>query len=47
MLLTGTGIVPPNSFTLSEGDIAKIAIDDLGVLTNQVEALRQPGSKMN
>ncbi len=36
ILLTGTGIVPPDSFTLQKGDIVRIAIDGIGVLENEV-----------
>jgi 2-dehydro-3-deoxy-D-arabinonate dehydratase len=35
-LLTGTGIVPPDSFTLQHGDEISIAIDGNGSLTNIV-----------
>ena len=35
-LMTGTGIVPHNSFTLSSGDIIKITIDNIGTLINTV-----------
>jgi 2-dehydro-3-deoxy-D-arabinonate dehydratase len=35
-LLTGTGIVPPDSFTLESGDQIHIAIDGIGTLTNTV-----------
>jgi 2-dehydro-3-deoxy-D-arabinonate dehydratase len=35
-LLTGTGIVPPDSFTLHAGDEIKITIPPIGTLTNQV-----------
>ena len=35
-LLTGTGIVPPDSFTLHEGDEIRISIDGIGTLTNAV-----------
>jgi len=35
-LLTGTGIVPPDSFTLGNGDEIQIAIDGIGTLTNVV-----------
>lgn len=35
-LLTGTGIVPPDSFTLQTGDEIRIAIPPIGTLTNQV-----------
>jgi 2-dehydro-3-deoxy-D-arabinonate dehydratase len=36
-LLTGTGIVPPDSFTLKRGDVVRIAIDGIGELVNPVE----------
>ncbi len=35
-LLTGTGIVPPNDFTLAPGDEIQIRIDGLGLLINHV-----------
>jgi 2-dehydro-3-deoxy-D-arabinonate dehydratase len=35
-LLTGTGIVPPDSFTLQNGDEIRITIPPIGTLTNQV-----------
>jgi len=35
-LLTGTGIVPPDSFTLSQGDEIRISIDEVGTLVNIV-----------
>lgn len=35
-LLTGTGIVPDNDFTLRPGDIVDITIDGIGTLTNPV-----------
>jgi 2-dehydro-3-deoxy-D-arabinonate dehydratase len=35
-LLTGTGIVPPDSFTLHQGDEIRITIDGIGTLTNTV-----------
>ncbi|MFZ0302381.1 MAG: fumarylacetoacetate hydrolase family protein [Terracidiphilus sp.] len=35
-LLTGTGIVPPDSFTLERGDKVSIAIDGIGTLENNV-----------
>ena len=35
-LLTGTGIVPPDSFTLSSGDEIRISIDSIGTLINFV-----------
>ena len=34
VLLTGTALVPPESFTLAEGDEVTIDIDDIGRLTN-------------
>jgi 2-dehydro-3-deoxy-D-arabinonate dehydratase len=35
-LLTGTGIVPPDSFTLQSHDEIRIHIDTIGTLTNRV-----------
>ncbi|MEQ1587696.1 MAG: fumarylacetoacetate hydrolase family protein [Cyclobacteriaceae bacterium] len=35
-LMTGTGIVPPNDFTLQEGDEVIINIEGIGTLTNTV-----------
>lgn len=35
-LLTGTGIVPPDEFTLEEGDSVSIEITGIGTLTNPV-----------
>jgi 2-dehydro-3-deoxy-D-arabinonate dehydratase len=35
-LLTGTGIIPPDSFTLHSGDAIEIAIDGIGSLRNTV-----------
>jgi len=35
-LLTGTGIVPPDSFTLKTGDEIRITITDIGTLINYV-----------
>lgn len=37
ILLTGTGIVPPDDFGLEEGDVVRIAIDGIGTLANSVE----------
>jgi 2-dehydro-3-deoxy-D-arabinonate dehydratase len=37
ILLTGTGIVPPDSFTLEPGDEIRITIDGIGTLTNTVQ----------
>ena len=36
VLLTGTGVVPPQDVTLQDGDEVAIAIDGIGVLTNPV-----------
>jgi len=38
-LMTGTGIVPPNDFTLQENDEVIISIEGIGVLTNIVSVL--------
>lgn len=35
-LLTGTGIVPPDTFTLAHGDEIRISIEGIGTLTNLV-----------
>ena len=35
-LLTGTGIVPPDEFTLRSGDVVSITIDGIGTLENPV-----------
>ena len=35
-LMTGTGIVPPDDFTLQSGDEISISIDGIGTLTNVV-----------
>ncbi|MEQ8473969.1 MAG: fumarylacetoacetate hydrolase family protein [Marinoscillum sp.] len=34
LLMTGTGIVPPNDFTLDHGDEVRISIDHIGTLVN-------------
>lgn len=36
-LLTGTGIVPPDDFTLLSGDVISISIEPIGTLVNVVE----------
>jgi 2-dehydro-3-deoxy-D-arabinonate dehydratase len=36
LIMTGTGIVPGSDFTLQSGDIIKIAIGNIGTLTNIV-----------
>ena len=35
-LMTGTGVVPPNDFTLAPADEIRITIDSIGTLVNQV-----------
>jgi 2-dehydro-3-deoxy-D-arabinonate dehydratase len=42
ILLTGTGIVPPDDFSLEPGDRVAITIDGIGTLTNPV--VRGPSS---
>ncbi|HKQ87202.1 MAG TPA: fumarylacetoacetate hydrolase family protein [Candidatus Acidoferrales bacterium] len=37
LLMTGTGIVPPNDLTLHHGDEIEISIDPIGTLRNVVE----------
>ncbi len=39
VLLTGTGIVPPDDFALAGGDLVEIEIDQVGVLRNPVVQL--------
>jgi 2-dehydro-3-deoxy-D-arabinonate dehydratase len=36
VLLTGTGIVPPESFTLAAGDLVRVTVEGVGVLENPV-----------
>jgi 2-dehydro-3-deoxy-D-arabinonate dehydratase len=45
VLLTGTGIVPDESFTLTAGDVVRIEVAGLGVLTNPVIAVGRDLSK--
>jgi 2-dehydro-3-deoxy-D-arabinonate dehydratase len=40
ILLTGTGIVPPDDFALAAGDRVAIEITGIGCLTNEVEQLK-------
>jgi 2-dehydro-3-deoxy-D-arabinonate dehydratase len=37
--LTGTGIVPPDDFSLRENDLVEISIDNIGTLRNPVKQL--------
>jgi len=39
MLLTGAGIVPPDSFTLADGDRVRITISGIGTLENPVRVV--------
>jgi 2-dehydro-3-deoxy-D-arabinonate dehydratase len=39
MLFTGTGIVPPDSFTLQAGDVVRIRIEPIGELVNTVRVV--------
>lgn len=43
ILLTGTGVVPPDDFALIDGDLVRIAIDGVGVLENPVIQTRAKG----
>jgi 2-dehydro-3-deoxy-D-arabinonate dehydratase len=36
ILMTGTGVVPPDAFTLASGDDIRITIDGIGTLANRV-----------
>ena len=37
ILLTGTGIIPPDDFTLRPGDVVEITIEPIGTLRNTVQ----------
>ena len=39
VLLTGTGIVPPDDFTLRAGDVVEISIEGIGMLINPVQVV--------
>ncbi|MCC6613437.1 MAG: fumarylacetoacetate hydrolase family protein [Anaerolineae bacterium] len=39
LLMTGTGVVPPDSFTLQAGDVIRIRIDPIGELVNTVKVV--------
>jgi 2-dehydro-3-deoxy-D-arabinonate dehydratase len=43
ILLTGTGVVPPDDFSLQTGDTVHIDITGIGRLTNPVEQMPTPG----
>ncbi|MCM4169761.1 hypothetical protein KCTC52924_03960 [Arenibacter antarcticus] len=36
LLMTGTGVVPPDTFTLDHGDVINITVDSIGTLSNTV-----------
>ncbi len=36
MLMTGTGVIPPDAFTLAAGDEVEITVDGIGTLSNTV-----------
>ncbi|AGA26565.1 fumarylacetoacetate (FAA) hydrolase family protein [Singulisphaera acidiphila DSM 18658] len=42
ILLTGTGIVPPDEFSLTEGDLVRIEIDGIGSLVNPATQSSRP-----
>jgi 2-dehydro-3-deoxy-D-arabinonate dehydratase len=48
VLMTGTGIVPPDAFTLQPGDIVEIGLQEIGVLCNPIapplSSVMAPGS---
>ena len=39
VLLTGTGVVPPDEFTLQDADVVEIEVSGIGVLSNRVVVL--------
>ena len=39
ILMTGTGIVPPDDFSLKHGDVVEIEIEKIGMLRNPVQKL--------
>ncbi len=41
ILLTGTGIIPPDDFSLRSEDVVRISIDGIGTLTNPVAQTAQ------
>ena len=36
ILLTGTGVIPPDDFTLRQGDVVEITVPEIGTLRNYV-----------
>ena len=45
-LMTGTGIVPPDKFTLASGDRIRITIEPIGTLENKVAYSMRDGAKI-
>jgi 2-dehydro-3-deoxy-D-arabinonate dehydratase len=43
-LMTGTGLVPPDDFTLAPGDVVRIAVDGIGELVNPVVEVPHSGA---
>jgi 2-dehydro-3-deoxy-D-arabinonate dehydratase len=43
-LMTGTGIVPPDDFSLKGGEVVEIEIEKIGTLRNKVVKLGSSGS---
>lgn len=41
-LLTGTALVPPDGYTMDEGDVCKITVDRVGTLSNLVQRIDVP-----
>ena len=39
LLMTGTGVVPPDDFTLEAGDVVSIEIETIGELVNKVQVI--------
>jgi len=39
VFMTGTGVVPPDDFTLKDGDVVEIQIEKIGILRNTVRQL--------
>ncbi len=46
VLSTGTGIVPEMGFTLQDGDLVTVAVQDVGVLTNIVSSGREQFARL-
>jgi 2-dehydro-3-deoxy-D-arabinonate dehydratase len=35
--MTGTGVIPPDDFSLQKGDVIEISIDGIGTLNNATD----------